>query len=126
MIPQGVIIVYFSFAFALYKEEVQHKNLRRKDNASQCFTLIKVHGCIRELPRRKHIDDLTDVRLGTLNQLIDDIGGNFQALPRRENKSIGDNKEIASTYRKQILIIRERIEFASGLGKYYENNTRLK
>ena len=49
----------------------------------QIFALVKVHAGVGELPGRQHVEDLSDVRLGALDELIDHVRRNLHLLPRR-------------------------------------------
>jgi len=47
----------------------------------QLFTLIKVHLAIPELIGRQHIEDQTDIRIGTSYKLINNRWGDLHLLP---------------------------------------------
>jgi hypothetical protein len=49
----------------------------------QLFALIKVHLAISELISRQHIEDQTDIRVGTSYKLINDRWGNLHLLPAK-------------------------------------------
>lgn len=44
----------------------------------QLLALIKVHFRLAQLERRQHVQDLTNVRVGTLDQLVNDICRDFE------------------------------------------------
>ena len=81
MIVNGVINAYFSFIFTLPSEDFCQKSLVKPCANSQCFTVIEPHGVAGQPPGRKHIENLPNVGLGALDQLINDIRGNFHLLP---------------------------------------------
>jgi len=46
--------------------------------SSQLLALVKVHLRLAELVRRQHVEHLADIRVGTLDELVNNVGGDLE------------------------------------------------
>ena len=77
MMVKGVKMVFFSLTRTL----AISWSKGRTSADLQLFALIKVHLAISELISRQHIEDQTDIRVGTPYKLVHNGWGNLHLLP---------------------------------------------
>jgi hypothetical protein len=105
MIVKGVKIVFFSLTLALLYQRL----FRLQNSDLQMLALIKVHFGLGQLERRQHVQYLADVRVGALDELIDNVGRDFHLLPEKSACYLCASRILM--YLKRIDMIRDRISF---------------